>query len=344
MKITRDQPYSTAYDLYGDPDKLVEFRVFSLNSCARKCKGCFYDKVNNTYNDFVSMRQLAEDMRANGYRLETCYLLPTDIFDNDDNYQLFDNEDFYETLKLFAYVGVAATLEDGINPRLFESVYQMNDTVGVELQVNLVLQRLRDLNYKLALQHHVKQLKEKFGDRIVINLAINTGFESTTEELNTIKRWIGELSEDGIVELNFTFLYNDSISADKKRTMLKRSIAAVQTFGSYYQTDSSYNTQFNKRTFMDKPSFAFVGSPNRIYVNPIVPFDEYVFIQKDKYLVMEPSFMGFLQAYGEVTKTNDPILDKCGSCENLAYCMGKHYFAVAREFELGCILDEQGGN
>lgn len=344
MRITRDRPYSTAYDLYGNPDKLVEFRVFSLNSCARKCKGCFYDKINNTYDDFHSMRLLAEDMYANGYQLETCYLLPTDIFDNDDNYRLFENEDFYETLKMFAYVGVAATLEDGIKPQLFDLVYQLNGNVGIELQVNLVLQRLRDVNYKMLLQHHIHHIKQLFGERIVINLAVNTGFAVTPHEITTIKKWIKEMSEDGIVELNFTFLYNDGIGATKKRTMLKRSIAAVQTFGSHYQTDPSYNTRFNNRTFMDKPSFAFVGSPNRVYVNPIVPFDEYVFIQNDKYLVTEPSFMGFLQAYGEVTKTNGPILDKCSSCENLTYCMGKHYFAIAKEFGLGCILDEQSGD
>lgn len=341
--ITRDQPYSTAYDLYGDPNKLVEFRVFSLNSCSMDCRGCFYKRDDNSYDDFSSMLHLAQDMQNNGYKLETCYILPTDIFDNPDNYQLFDDYNFSETLKLFSYVGVAATLEEGYRTDLFNYIYNISPDLKVELQVNLVIQRLPDINYMWSLKHHINNLKDRYGDRIVINLAINTGFSLSQKEEKTLKRLIMNLSEDGIVELNFTFLYNDDINFKKKTKMLKESLNLVNIFGEYYKTDSSYVKQFNNRTFLDKPSFSFLGSPNRIYTNPIIPFDEYVFIHNDKYLLDEPSFMGFLQSYGAITEMNFPILSKCESCDNLTYCMGKHYFAIAREFGLTCILDEQTG-
>ncbi len=99
----------------------------SLNNCSMDCKGCFYKRTDNNFNDFRGSRNLAEDMQSNGYRLETCYLLPTDIFDNKDNYSLFDNEDFAKTISQFAYLGIASTLEDGFDTRFFDIVYGLND-------------------------------------------------------------------------------------------------------------------------------------------------------------------------------------------------------------------------
>ncbi len=116
--ITRESPYSTAYDLYGDPHKLVEYRLFVLNECSMTCKGCFYNKLQNDFNDFAGALSLAKELVENDYQLETCYLLPTDIFDNQDNYALFEIPEFRETLNLFSFVGIAATLEEGFDPTL----------------------------------------------------------------------------------------------------------------------------------------------------------------------------------------------------------------------------------
>ncbi len=112
-----------------------------LNNCSMDCKGCFYKRTDNNFNDFRGSRSLAEDMQSNGYRLETCYLLPTDIFDNKDNYSLFDNEDFAKTVSQFAYLGIASTLEDGFDTRFFDIVYGLNDNIKIELQVNLLVNR-----------------------------------------------------------------------------------------------------------------------------------------------------------------------------------------------------------
>jgi len=333
---TRENPYSTAYDLYGDPDKLVEFRVMSLNHCSMDCKGCFYKKNNNTYDDWSSARDLCLDMISNGYKMETCYLLPTDIFDNPDNYNLFDIPEFVEMLSRFSYAGIASTLENGHDDKLFDIVYSVNSDIRVELQVNLVINRLFDINYQMLIRRNINILNEKYGDRIVINLAINTGFALTEREVTKLKSMLSEISEDGIVELNFTFLYNTDISEDKKKSMMAKSIATVNTFGNYYQSDASFVKQYNDRTFMRKPSFTFIGSPNRIYTNPIVPFDEYTHIEKPIYLLQEPSYNGFLDCYGEITDINIPIIEECAECDNLQHCMGKYYFAIAEEFDLGC--------
>jgi len=260
------------------------------------CKGCFYKRTDNNFNDFRGSRNLAEDMQSNGYRLETCYLLPTDIFDNKDNYSLFDNEDFAKTISQFAYLGIASTLEDGFDTRFFDIVYGLNDDIKIELQVNLLVNRLFDINYQMILKHNVNRIKNLYKDRVVINLAINTGFSLDPKEKDKIKSMLKYLSEDGIVE-------------------------------------------FNQRTFLRKPSFVFVGEPNTIYVNPIVPFDEYVYIKKDRYVVQTPTYDGFLNSYGKITEINTPVVDACESCENLTHCMGKFYFAISNDFDLGCFLN-----
>lgn len=337
--LTRNNPYSSAYDQYGDPHKLVEFRMMILNHCSMDCKGCFYKRTDNNYNDFSAARALAEDMQSNGYRLETCYLLPTDIFDNKDNYLLLNNLDFARMLSQFSYVGIASTLEDGYDPKFFELIYALNADLRIELQVNLIVQRLTDINYQMILKHNINKIKQEYGDRVVINLAINTGFELTVQEKAKIKSMLAEYSEDGIIELNFTFLYNNDINDEKKQLMLRNSIKTVNEFGTFYEDDESFSKKYTHRTFLRKPSFVFIGESNSIYANPIVPFDEYVFIKKDRYLVKTPSYDGFLNSYGAITEINKAVITACESCSNLEYCMGKHYFAIANEFKLGCFLE-----
>ncbi len=221
-----------------------------LNNCSMDCKGCFYKRTDNNFNDFRGSRNLAEDMQSNGYRLETCYLLPTDIFDNKDNYSLFDNEDFAKTISQFAYLGIASTLEDGFDTRFFDIVYGLNDDIKIELQVNLLVNRLFDINYQMILKHNVNRIKNLYKDRVVINLAINTGFSLDPKEKDKIKSMLKYLSEDGIVELNFTFLYNKDISEEKKQKMMKDSIRIIQDFGDFYQKDESFVTKYNQRTFL----------------------------------------------------------------------------------------------
>ena len=336
--ITRESPYSTAYDLYGDPHKLVEYRLFVLNECSMTCKGCFYNKLQNDFNDFAGALTLAKELVENDYQLETCYLLPTDIFDNQDNYALFEIPEFRETLNLFSFVGIAATLEEGFDPTFFDLVYGINDRLKVELQVNLSIKRLFDITYEPLIKRNILLLKERYGDRIVINLAINTGFELKDSELERLKVLLSDLSEDGIIELNFTFLYNPRIKPEKKRKMLISSIQTVNTFGAYYESKPSFVKKYNHRTFLRKPSFAFLGNPNRIYANPILPFDEYVFVEDETFLLSEPTYEAFLDCFGQTSAFNFPVDDDCESCENLSYCLGKHYFSIANTYDLGCFL------
>jgi hypothetical protein len=149
------------------------------------------------------------------------------------------------------------------------------------------------------------------------------------------------MSEDGIVEVNFTFLYNPTITEDKQKEMLRTALGTVNYFGSRYETHESFETKFNHRTFLRKPSFVFINGDDdtpKIYVNPIVPFDEYVFIKKDRYLLETASYDAFLNSYGAMSEINNTIIKECDTCEYLTHCMGKHYFNIANEFDLGCFL------
>lgn len=328
-----------AYQRYGDPHKLVEFRMMILNHCSMDCRGCFYKRTDNNFNDFAGAYNLAKDLVANDYKLETCYLLPTDIFDNPDNYNLLKIDDFRNTLKMFSYVGIASTLETEFDHAFFEIIDSVSKDLKIELQINLLIAKLFDINYQLIIKSRIKAIKEKYGDRIVINLAINTGFKINENEKAKLKNLITFLSDDEIIELNFTFLYNKEISHDKKRSMLEESIKTINEFGEFYESNQDFKVKYNNRTLLRKPAFSFVGSPNRIYLNPIIPFDEYVYIDNDKFLVKESSYDDFLNTYGQIEDINNTILDKCNNCNNLIQCMGKGYFTIANQFNLGCFMD-----
>jgi len=328
-----------AYERYGDPYKLVEFRMMILNHCSMDCRGCFYKRTDNNFNDFSSAYKLAEDLVNNDYKLETCYLLPTDIFDNPDNYKLLDNKDFQNTLKMFSYVGIASTIETEFDHNFFELINNISAELKIELQINLLIAKLFDINYQIILKSRIKAIKEKYGDRIVINLAINTGFSLSNNEKEKLKSLISFLSDDEIIELNFTFLYNKEISLDKKKNMLKESIKIINEFGDFYESNNEFKTKYNNRTLLRKPAFSFVGNPNRIYLNPIIPFDEYVYIDDAAFLVDGTTYDDFLNTYGQLQDINSTILDKCNNCDNLSHCLGKSYFTIANKFDLKCFMD-----
>lgn len=328
-----------AYERYGDPYKLVEFRMMILNHCSMDCRGCFYKRTDNNFNDFSSAYKLAKDLVNNDYKLETCYLLPTDIFDNPDNYKLLDNEDFRNTLKMFSYVGIASTIETEFDHSFFELINSISTELKIELQINLLIAKLFDINYQIILKSRIKAIKEKYGDRIVINLAINTGFALSDNEKEKLKSLISFLSDDEIIELNFTFLYNKEISLDKKKNMLRESIKTINEFGDFYESNDEFKTKYNNRTLLRKPAFSFVGNPNRIYLNPIIPFDEYVYIDDASFLVNGATYDDFLNTYGQLQDINSTILDKCNNCDNLSHCLGKGYFTIANKFNLKCFMD-----
>ena len=328
-----------SYERYGDPHKLVEFRMMILNHCSMDCRGCFYKKTDNNFNDFSSAYNLAKDLAANDYKLETCYLLPTDIFDNPDNYLLLHNEDFKNTLKMFSYVGIASTIETEFDHSFFELVDSISKDLKIELQINLLIAKLFDVNYQLIIKSRIKAIKEKYKDRIVINLAINTGFKLSKIEKEKLKELISFLSDDEIVELNFTFLYNKEIKFDKKKKMLEESIKTINEFGDFYESNEEFKIKYNNRTLLRKPAFSFVGNPNRIYLNPIIPFDEYVYIDDEPYLVNGSTYDAFLNTYGQLQDINNVILDKCEDCNHLTQCLGKGYFLIANKFKLKCFMD-----
>lgn len=338
MNLTRVNPYSTTYDVYGDPDKLTEFRLFSLNHCDMQCKGCFYNKLENNFTDFNKSLALANSLEEQGYVLESCFLLPTDIFDNKDNFKLFENEAFRETLSKFRFVGVASTLEEGFDEEFFEKVFSLSSDICVELQLNLSIKRIFEITYETTIRRSIHELKALYGKRVVINLAINTGFPLTAKEIERLKGLIKTLSEDGILELNFTFLFNGDISPTKKRRMMAQGLSTVKVFGDFYEEDDSFSKKFTERTFLSKPAFSFIGDKNDIYAMPILPFDEHVFVESDLFKLPSPDFFGFLQVFNNAAITNAPLDEDCVNCDLVDTCLSKHYFSLANAYDLKCFL------
>ncbi len=327
-----NMPELSLYSKYGDPYKVVEFRAFSFNSCAAGCKNCYYQKSNNDFYDFSKSAYLGREFRDNGYTLETIYLLPTDVFENDFNFDIMKDSNFKETVSLFNYVGLASTLRGGFKKSSFDTIFDYVGDRKLELHLNLIESRIGHANYIDEISDSIVEIKKTYGNRVLVNLALNVGSEYTEDELTYIKNLVTKLSTDKILELNFTFLFNKKISHLEKAKLLLSAYPVFDFFSSEFKKNEK---PYNYRTLLRKPSITF--QRDKIFVSPIIPFDEYVFIDDPIYQMKSPTFDAFLNTYSEIQNHNLPIKQECETCDNFEYCYGKSFFAVANFFSLPCI-------
>ncbi len=327
-------PRPNLYKKFGDPHKLVEFRVFSFNSCSAGCKNCFYKKSDNHYYDFESVRKLAAELAAHDYSLETLYLLPTDVFENDFNYKVFEDPEFIKAANLFSYIGLATALSKGFDQKFLESFFRSFPGHKIEMHVNLKEDLLGSAEYLAKLRSDVRGIKALFGDQILLNLALNLGTPVLKEDMVTIDSLVEELSDDRILELNFTFLFNSQFPQARKTQMLLESYPVIQHFSDLFgKNEQSYNS----RTLLRKPSFVF--KDEKVFLTPIIPFDEYVFVDDAACRLTRPDFESFLESYSKLEALNTPIIPECDSCEMLSLCHGKHFFSMAHMLHLDCLKE-----
>lgn len=316
---------------FGNPHRLVEFRVFSFNTCGAGCKNCFYQKSNNNYHQFDQVLKMAQEFRTQNYSLETCYILPTDVFENDFNFKIFENKNLQNTLRLFNYVGFASTLRNGFDRKFVSQLLTDYNKLKIELQVNLLEDLLFDPEYFQMVSHQIDEIRQFCQNRILVNLAFNTGTKLRPEQLARLKFLTESLSEDQLLELNFTFLFNAKIPRQQKAELLKNSYSLLQFLTSEFKKNE---TQYNDRTLLRKPSLFF--KDGQIFISPIIPFDEYVFIQESEFALKQPDFGSFIEAYGRIERGNQPLWKMCDTCEHLKACHGKGFFSVASYFNLNC--------
>lgn len=325
-------PVENLYSKFGDPYRVVEFRAFSFNSCQAGCKNCYYQKTQNEFYDFEKTKLLAQDFKKNGYTLETLYLLPTDVFENDFNFQVFQQSIFIETADLFNYIGLASTLRNGFKSEFFDYFFKTFSRTKIELHVNLLEEQIQNQAYITSLERNLKEIKSTYGSNILLNLALNIGTEWTISDLGIIKELVHKYSHDKILELNYTFMFNEKISHEKKAKLISSSYPVLQYFGSEFRkTEKMYNT----RTLLRKPSITFKN--DRIYLSPIIPFDEYIFMDEPDFQLDKANFNSFLETYSLIEKRNIPRDEGCYSCENFATCLGKGFFSIANYYNLPCL-------
>lgn len=327
-------PLLNLYGKYGDPKKLVEFRLFSFNSCSAGCKNCFYRKTDNNFLDFAKVDQLAADLLSNEYALETVYLLPTDVFETEFNFRIFKDPHLKSVLKKFRYVGFASTLKNGFNRSFLDELLSEYSHLKIEMHVNLLEEQLFNEAYIAQLSTTIEQLKDLYQDRILINLAINSGTQFSKKELERITELVEKLSDDKILEINFTYLFNSKMSLDKKTTLMKDSYDLMGYFSKEFDKNEK---AFNSRTLVRKPSFVF--KDDRVYLSPIIPFDEYVFIDDKKFQLKQPTFQSFIEVYSQMEMDNLPLFEECETCDFLSVCHGKSFFSVAKYYNLPCIKE-----
>lgn len=326
-------PKPELYRKFGNPHRVAEFRLFTFNSCGAGCKNCFYQKSNNNYSDFDSVLKLAQDLQEKEYTLESCYMLPTDVFENEFNFQIFDNPKFIEVLGYFNYVGLASTLRNGFDEKLINQILSMNNnSLKIEFHINLREDLLADKDYILDLEQKLTDLKKLFGENVLINLALNLGTRLTDEEHLVLQRLVALYSDDKILEMNFTFMFNSKMDKETKVQYLKQSYPTIQYFTKEY---AKVESEFNQRTLLRKPNFVF--KDGNIYLTPILPFDEYVYLDEETFKLKDASFDSFLNTYAHIEALNIPILEECNTCEKLEYCHGKTFFSLAQTLNLPCI-------
>lgn len=329
-------PELNLYKKYGDPRHLVEFRLFSFNNCSAGCKNCFYKKTDNNFSNFSQVNKLAEDLVKHGYSLETCYLLPTDVFESEFNYRIFSDESLIEALNRFNYVGFASTLRNGFDAKFLDSIYHSFPHLKIEMHVNLLEELIFDSDYREMLGMQIRKLKTLYGPKILINLAINTGTVFSHSELEIIKNFVEEMSDDKILELNFTFLFNRKMNMEVKTKLLKDSFQLMHYFSNEFEISEK---AFNDRTLLRKPSFVF--KDDQIYLSPIIPFDEYVFIESEKYRLSDATFYSFLEVHQNIQNENLPLWTECDNCDRLSVCYGKSFFSLANYYSLPCIKEKE---
>ncbi len=325
--------YTEMHNKYGNPYYVAEFRLFNLNDCFKNCENCFYNRSGNQLDNYEAIDRLAEELIEKDYQLETCYLLPTDFFENKANLELLEKDAVKSIISKFRYLGIASTLEGELEFDYFNVLINSSSVEQVELQINLINEKLFLESYFCEVKANIEKLRALMGDKIVFNLALNLGRNISHEEYVKIREFVEALSDDGILEINFTFLYNNRISKKLKSEKLLESLKSMKTLAQMYNTEED---RFNDRTLLRKPSFIFKGES--VYIAPIIPFDEYAYVEDDLFKLDRINFDSFLKVLNHIEKINKPIIEDCLTCDKLSTCMGKAYFAVANVFKLPCFL------
>lgn len=322
------------HEKYQGGDLITDFRMFCLNECSQACTGCFYNKVDNLV-DFKDANKLADELIEQGYDLETCYVLPTDFFDGPTNTKLFKDPEFISLINKFDFFGIATTFDqEDFSDELLRPIKEVAPNVRLDVQVNIVLNRMFDDDYVDRVKKNMAYFCSQYEEN-TINLAINLGLEMTDKQYNRLEELVGILSQDGLIEINFTFLARPEIPNKMKGKFMRNSLPVLSKLSDAYSLNGE--VKYSNITLHTRPGFVF--KDKKIYVAPIIPFDEFVFIDKKEYKLKTPDMAGFLEATYNIQQDNIPLWDKCGSCPNLSQCLGKGYFAIAKNFDLPCLLE-----
>lgn len=182
-------PELNLYGKFGDPKKLVEFRLFSFNSCSAGCKNCFYRKTDNNFSDFQKADKLAAELMDKDYSLETVYLLPTDVFETDFNFRIFKDQNLKNVLNKFRYIGFASTLKDGFDRSFLDSLFQEYAHLKIEMHVNLLEEKIFDEVYVEKLSATIRELRIFTETKFLLTWRSTRGHDLTQQSFRESPNW-----------------------------------------------------------------------------------------------------------------------------------------------------------
>lgn len=235
------------FDLsFGEGHEIkVQFNCEVLSGCEFKCKGCFVNKLGSNMGSFDRLNNAIDLFNANGYRVSTINIGPTDLFGNNNIIELLKDETFRECLSKVSTIQFVTTLMsisweviDLLNsiPKVPGFMYDANialqppvDWDFIENKLNLLNGFTDDLNYYMIYNmgnddeynSKVLEMSELVKDRFDSILTLNPSFfraPKSKVHKHLIDKWkqydfsddlypktIADQAQGGSLELNYTY-------------------------------------------------------------------------------------------------------------------------------------------
>jgi len=223
----------------------VQFNCEILSGCEFKCKGCFVNKLGNNVGSFDRLNNAIDLFSANGYRVSTINIGPTDLFGNNNVIELLKDETFRECLSkvstiqfVTTLINISSEVIDLLNsiPKIDGFMYDANIALQPPVNWDMIEERLKllngftdDLNYYMVYNmgnddeynSKVLEMSDIVDDRFDSILTLNPSFfraPKSKVQTHLIEKWknydfspdlypktIIDKSQGGSLELNYTY-------------------------------------------------------------------------------------------------------------------------------------------
>ena len=303
----------------------VQFNCEVLSGCEFKCKGCFVNKLGSNMGSYDRLNNAIDLFNANGYRVSTINIGPTDLFGNNNVIELLKDETFRECLSKVSTIQFVTTLNH-INYEVIELLNSISKIDGFLYDCNIALQP--PVNWT-AIEDKLDMLN-LFTDDLNYYMVYNMGND---DEYNSNVLEMSKLVEerfDSILTLNPSFFRAPKSKVQKH---------LIEKWKNYDFSDDLMPKTFIDQTQGGSLELNYTYCNERFFWTPFVYDIALIgteeFQVKDENdidswtQVKENKFMSQLSYSSET--------DNCASCKNLMTCIDKGVLSYMEHHSLtGC--------